>query len=163
MKTKTDTLNPSVKGNTFLHIHYKQFSHFYIDPTSHLIHYFLDNPRSFEELHSPCSQPFINKTRICLPFKLFYVAFMKTHTLMDILVKHSRYKPILLYTSFITLVLKYSFMTVLNVKPTNISLLNITLLLLYHIMKMLLISIIVSQWIQKVLFLPLQMVTLTFL
>ena len=79
-KTKPETLNPSIKGNSFLHTYYKQFSHLYIDPTSHRIHYFLDNPRSFEELNSPSSQPIINKTRICLLFILFYVAFMKTHS-----------------------------------------------------------------------------------
>ena len=49
-------------------------------------------------------------------------------------------------------------MTVLDVKPTIISLLNITLLLLYHFIKMLLISIIVSQWIQKIQSLPLQII-----
>ena len=54
-------------------------------------------------------------------------------------------------------------MTVLNVKLTNISLLSITLLLLFHFMQMLLILIIVSQWIQKVQSHTLQMATRTFL
>ena len=80
IKTKPDTLNPSIRGNSFLHTYYKQFSHLYIEPTSHLIHYFLDNPRSFEELNSPCFQPIINTTRNCSSFELFHVAFTKPHS-----------------------------------------------------------------------------------
>ena len=151
-------------GNSFLHTYYKQFSHQYIDHTSHLLHYFLDNPCSFEEFNSPCSQLIINKTRICLPFKLFYVAVINTnfrgHPGEKLSIKTFNqvyYKP------FNRFGFRYSFMTVLNVKLTNISLLSITLLLLSHFMQMLLISIIVSQWIQKVQSHTLQMATRTFL
>ena len=59
-KTKPDTFNPSIKGNCFLHTYFKQFSHLYIDPTSYLIQYFLDNLHSFQELNCPRSQPFNN-------------------------------------------------------------------------------------------------------
>ena len=79
-KTKAETLNPSIKCYSFLHTYYKQFSHLFIDPTSNPFQYFLDNHRSFEELNSPRSQPIINKTRICLPFELFHVAFTKTNS-----------------------------------------------------------------------------------
>ena len=35
---------------------------------------------SFEEINYPRPQSFVTKTRICLPFKLFHVAFNKVHS-----------------------------------------------------------------------------------
>ena len=76
-KNKPETLNRSFKGNSLLHTYYKQFSYLYFDPNSKLSHYSIDNPRSFEELDTPHSQPIINKTRNCLLsncFMLLHVA-----------------------------------------------------------------------------------------
>ena len=70
---------PLIKANPFLHIYYKRFNHLYIDKTSDLIHYYVENPRSYDEIDNHHLTPEINKSRICLPFKLFQVAFLKTH------------------------------------------------------------------------------------
>ena len=68
-----------IKANSFLYTYYKQFQHLYLDPNSHLIQYYTPNSRIFEEIFIK-TQPSINQTRICLPFKLFYAAFSKTHS-----------------------------------------------------------------------------------
>ena len=88
IKPNQTPLTPLLKAISFSTLIINNSLKLYFDPTSHLIHYFLDKPRSFEELNSPCSQPIINETRICLPFKLFYVAFTKTHSHVHILVKN---------------------------------------------------------------------------
>ena len=71
-KQRPHSLTPVIKANSFLYAYYKQFQfqHLYLDPSSHLIQYYTPNSRVFEEI-----QP-----RICLPFKLFYAAFSKTHS-----------------------------------------------------------------------------------
>ena len=72
-------MTPVIKANSFLYTYYKQFQHLYLDPSSHLIQYYTPNSRVFEEIFIK-TQPSINQTRICLPFKLFYAAFSKTHS-----------------------------------------------------------------------------------
>ena len=78
-KQRPHSLTPIIKANSFLYTYYKQFQHLYIDPNSHLIQYYIPNSRIFEEIFIK-TQPSINQTRICLPFKLFYAAFSKTHS-----------------------------------------------------------------------------------
>ena len=73
------SLTPIIKANSFLYTYYKQFQHLYIDPNTHLIQYYTPNFRIFEEIFIK-TQPSINQTRICLPFKLFYAAFSKTQS-----------------------------------------------------------------------------------
>ena len=72
-------MTPIIKAKLFLYTYYKQFQHLYIDPNSHLIQYYTPNSRIFEGIFIK-TQPSINQTRICLPFKLFYAAFSKTHS-----------------------------------------------------------------------------------
>ena len=72
-------MTPVIKANSFLYTYYKQFQHLFINPHSHLIQYYTPNSRVFEEIFIK-TQPSINQTRICLPFKLFYAAFSKTHS-----------------------------------------------------------------------------------
>ena len=135
----------------------KKIFHLYIDPTSHLIHYFLDNPRTFEELNTPVSQSIINKTHIGLPFKLFHFAFKKTYSHGHSGEKNSQKRHLTNFTISLNYHFgsQYSFMTVLIVKGINIFLFNVILLLLSQFTKMLLTSIIVSQWTQQVRSLPL--------
>ena len=78
-KQRPHSLTPIIKTNSFLYTYYKQFQHLYIDPNSHLIQYYTPSSRIFEEIFIK-TQPSINQTRICLPFKLFYAAFSKTHS-----------------------------------------------------------------------------------
>ena len=78
-KQRPHSLTPVIKANSFLYTYYKQFQHLYLDPSSHLIQYYTPNSRVFEEIFIK-TQPSINQTRICLPFKLFYAAFSKTHS-----------------------------------------------------------------------------------
>ena len=78
-KQRPHYLTPIIKANSFLYTYYTQFQHLYIDPNSHLIQYYTPNSRIFEEIFIK-TQPSINQTRICLPFKLFYAAFSKTHS-----------------------------------------------------------------------------------
>ena len=78
-KQRPHFLTPVIKANSFLYTYYKQFQHLYLDPSSHLIQYYTPNSRVFEEIFIK-TQPSINQTRICLPFKLFYAAFSKTHS-----------------------------------------------------------------------------------
>ena len=78
-KQRPHSLTPIIKANSFLYTYYKQFQHLYLDPNSHLIQYYTPNSRIFEEIFIE-TQPSINQTRICLPFKLFYAAFTKTHS-----------------------------------------------------------------------------------
>ena len=78
-KQKSHSLTPVIKANSFLYTYYKQFQHLFIDPHSHLIQYYTPNSRVFEEIFIK-TQPSINQTRICLPLKLFYAAFSKTHS-----------------------------------------------------------------------------------
>ena len=78
-KQRPYSLTPVIKANSFLYTYYRQFQHLYIDPNSHLIQYYTPNSRIFEEIFIK-TQPSINQTRICLPFKLFYAAFSKTHS-----------------------------------------------------------------------------------
>ena len=78
-KQRPHSLTPVIKANSFLYTYYKQFQHLHLDPSSHLIQYYTPNSRVFEEIFIK-TQPSINQTRICLPFKLFYAAFSKTHS-----------------------------------------------------------------------------------
>ena len=78
-KQRPHSLTPIIKANSFLYTYYKQFQQLYLDPNSHLIQYYTPNSRIFEEIFLK-TQPSINQTRICLPFKLFYAAFNKTHS-----------------------------------------------------------------------------------
>ena len=73
-KQRPYSLTPIIKANSFLYTYYKQFQHLYIDPNSHLIQYYTPNSRIFEKIFIK-SQPSVNQTRICLPFKLFHAAF----------------------------------------------------------------------------------------
>ena len=52
----------------------------YIDPHTKLIHFHLPNPLTFEDIQFESPHPTINETRICLPFRLFFSAFHKTHS-----------------------------------------------------------------------------------
>ena len=78
-KQRPHSLSPVVKANSFLYTYYRQIQHLYIDPNSHLIQYYTPKSRIFEEIFIK-TQPSIYETRICLPFKLFYAAFNKTHS-----------------------------------------------------------------------------------
>ena len=130
-KQRPYSLTPVIKANSFLYTYYKQFQHFYIDPNSHLIQYHTPNSRIFEEIFIK-TQPSINQTRICLPFKLFYAAFSKTHSH-----GHSGEKlSIKTFNQFyfISLIYLYgspfSSTTALIVKLQNIFLLNLKIFLL---------------------------------
>ena len=149
-KQKPYTLTPVIKANSFLYAYYKQFQHLYIDPHSHLIQYYTPNSRVFEEIFIK-SQPSINQTRICLPFKLFYAAFSKTHSH-----GHSGEKlSIKTFNQFYFLYGSlFSFMFALNVKLINTFLLNLKeFLLLSLLMRKLLTSTTGFLWILKVLYL----------
>ena len=63
-------LTPIIKANSFLYTYHRQYEHLYIDSTSHLIQYYTPNSQIFEEIFIT-TQPSINHSRICLPFKLF--------------------------------------------------------------------------------------------
>ena len=78
-KQRPPFVTPVVKANSFQYTYYKQFPHLYIDPTSHLIHHYTPNSRTFEEVFIK-TQPAIKQIRICLSFKLFFAAFDKTHS-----------------------------------------------------------------------------------
>ena len=78
-KRKLNTLTPNINANSFLYTYYKQFQHIYIDANSHFIQNYTPNSRIFEDVFTE-TQNSINQTRVCLPFKLFYAAFDKTHS-----------------------------------------------------------------------------------
>ena len=48
LKQKQKT--PIIKANSILYTYYRQFQHLYIDPNSHLIQYYTQNSRVFEEI-----------------------------------------------------------------------------------------------------------------
>ena len=73
------SLTPVLKAISFLYSYYRQFQHPYIDPNSHLIQCYTPKSRIFEDSFIK-TQPSIDQTRICLPFKLFFAAFNKTHS-----------------------------------------------------------------------------------
>ena len=137
-KQRPHSLTPVTKANSFYTrtIDNSNTYILYIDPNSHLIQFYTLNSGIFEAIFIK-TQPSINQTRKCLPFKLFYAAFNKTHSH-----GHSGEKlSIKTLTNSITFLIflygsQFSFMTVMNVKQIKIFLLNPkAFLLLYHFMK----------------------------
>ena len=80
-KQRPHSSTPVIKANSFYTrtIDNSNTYILYIDPNSHLIQFYTLNSRIFEAIFIK-TQPSINQTRICLPFKLFYAAFNKTHS-----------------------------------------------------------------------------------